>query len=209
MVLTLNWIHQRCLVLFNIYQRQGNKNLHFNSFPINFLFSNAKLLDWFRKLQLRYHAPVDMKRYELCITNGSMEGLSKVFELLINPNDPILIDSPCYSGSLDFVSEMKKNHRFCSHNEFQLRGLGADIISIETDSNGMNVDHLSNVLRNWSDLNRFPKALYTIPTGSNPTGVSMNLERKEKIYEVELSLTCRLLMRKLFFFRFRSLENTI
>lgn len=34
-----------------------------------------------------------------------MEGLSKVFELLLNPTDPILVDSPCYSGSLDFVRQ--------------------------------------------------------------------------------------------------------
>ena len=37
-----------------------------------------------------------------------MEGLGKVFELVLNPSDPILVDSPCYSGSLDFVSEKTK-----------------------------------------------------------------------------------------------------
>ena len=69
----------------------------------------------------------------------------------------------------------------------QLRGFGADIISIKTDSHGMNAGHLNEVLSNWPDSNSFPKAVYTIPNGSNPTGVSMNLERKKEIYSVNNS----------------------
>ncbi|CAF3450436.1 unnamed protein product [Rotaria socialis] len=127
----------------------------------------ADLLDWLKKLQNRYHSPRDFKRYDLCITNGSMEGLGKVFELVLNPGDSILVDSPCYSGSLDF-----------------LRGFGADIVSIDTDSNGMNDKHLNEILSNWPETKTFPKALYTIPNGSNPTGASMNFERRKTIYEI-------------------------
>ncbi len=68
-------------------------------------FRQSNLLDWLRKLQIYYHSPHEFKRYDLCITNGSMEGLSKVFELVLNPTESILVDSPCYSGSLDFVCE--------------------------------------------------------------------------------------------------------
>ncbi|CAF1013082.1 unnamed protein product [Adineta steineri] len=127
----------------------------------------ADLLEWLRKLQIRYHSPIDFKRYELCVTNGSMEGLSKVFELLLNTTEPILVDSPCYSGSLDF-----------------LRGFGANIISVNTDSNGMNAEYLNNILSNWSDSNTLPRVLYTIPNGSNPTGASMSHERKKDIYTI-------------------------
>lgn len=78
--------------------------LIFFIFHVSFvLFRQVNLLDWLKKLQKHYHNPTEFSRYDLCITNGSMEGLSKVFELLLNPNDPILVDSPCYSGSLDFV----------------------------------------------------------------------------------------------------------
>ncbi|CAF1146411.1 unnamed protein product [Adineta ricciae] len=125
------------------------------------------LLQWLKKLQNRYHSPIDFKRYELCITNGSMEGLSKVFELILNYAEPILVDSPCYSGSLD-----------C------LRGFGADVISINTDANGMSAQSLHEILSNWSDPNTLPRVLYTIPNGSNPTGASMNLERKKEIYAI-------------------------
>ncbi|CAF1261239.1 unnamed protein product [Didymodactylos carnosus] len=123
------------------------------------------MLTWFRKLQEHYHHPKDFDSYDLCITTGSMEGLAKVFELLLNQGDPILIDSPCYSGSLDF-----------------LRAFGADIHSIPTDSFGMSAKHLEETLFNWNDKNRLPKALYTIPNGSNPTGTTMSVERKKEIY---------------------------
>ncbi len=66
----------------------------------------------------------------------------------------------------------------------QLRGLGADIVSIDTDSNGMNAETLNRILSNWSNSNSLPKILYTIPNGSNPTGVSMSLDRKKDIYSV-------------------------
>lgn len=59
------------------------------------------------------------------------------------------------------------------------------MISIDTDSRGMSCEHLLNVLRTWPDKRRFPRALYTIPTGSNPTGASMDLERKQRIYSVK------------------------
>jgi len=76
----------------------------------------SDLLDWLRKLQTHYHSPKEFERYNLCITNGSMEGLSKVFELLLNPNDPILVDSPCYTGSLDFVGKFIWNLEFQKQN---------------------------------------------------------------------------------------------
>ncbi len=66
----------------------------------------------------------------------------------------------------------------------QLRGLGADIVSIDTDSNGMSAENLNRILSNWSNSNSLPKILYTIPNASNPTGVSMSLDRKKDIYSV-------------------------
>lgn len=51
----------------------------------------------------------------------------------------------------------------------------------------MSDKHLDEILSNWSNGKTFPKAVYTIPNGSNPTGASMNSERKKTIYEVKKS----------------------
>jgi DNA-binding transcriptional MocR family regulator len=49
----------------------------------------------------------------------------------------------------------------------------------------MNAECLNETLSNWPNFNSFPKAIYTIPNGSNPTGASMNLQRKKDIYSVK------------------------
>ncbi len=49
----------------------------------------------------------------------------------------------------------------------------------------MNAESLNQILSNWPNTTNLPKVLYTIPNGSNPTGASMNLERKKDIYSVK------------------------
>lgn len=58
------------------------------------------------------------------------------------------------------------------------------MIGVDTDSYGMSAESLNQVLSNWSNTNLMPKVIYTIPNGSNPTGASMNVERKKDIYQV-------------------------
>ena len=50
----------------------------------------------------------------------------------------------------------------------------------------MNAEHLNQVLSNWSKPGGLPKVLYTIPNGSNPTGASMDVQRKQDIYSVRI-----------------------
>ena len=48
----------------------------------------------------------------------------------------------------------------------------------------MSAENLREILANWSNSKKRPQVLYTIPNGSNPTGASMNLDRKKDIYSV-------------------------
>lgn len=45
----------------------------------------------------------DSNRFEAVVTTGSQDGLMKIFEMLISPGDNILMDNPCYSGTLAAV----------------------------------------------------------------------------------------------------------
>lgn len=55
-------------------------------------------------------------------------------------------------------------------------------------------DALRDILARWDPADAqkpgssVPRVLYTIPNGGNPTGASMTAERKQKVYEVVLSL---------------------
>ena len=76
------------------------------------------------------------------------------------------------------------------HLFFQLGPLNANLLPVNSDSQGLDPSHLRKVLSRWnpSDASRpgsgIPRLLYCIPNGGNPTGSSLNLERKKEIYKI-------------------------
>ncbi|KAL6490938.1 hypothetical protein MHYP_G00012830 [Metynnis hypsauchen] len=135
-----------------------------------------ELISWMKELQKRLHDPPtasfspERGQMEMCVTTGSQEGLCKVFEMLVNPGDTVLLDAPTYSGTLA-----------------ALQPLGCNIVNVPSDQYGMIPDGLRDVLAQWDSHkpdSTTPKVLYTIPNGGNPTGASMTLERKQKVYEL-------------------------
>ncbi|GMI23592.1 hypothetical protein TrCOL_g11294 [Triparma columacea] len=108
---------------------------------------------------------------DIIVTTGSQDGLAKAFEMLLEPfHDTLLIENPTYSGSLAFLTP-----------------LGVNLKGVETDAEGMIPSKLRDVLDNWEDENggrKKPRVVYTIPTGSNPTGGSLTFERKSEIYDI-------------------------
>ncbi|GMH47540.1 hypothetical protein TL16_g00087, partial [Triparma laevis f. inornata] len=84
--------------------------------------------------------------------------------------DTLLVESPTYSGSLAFLGPASVN----------LQG-------VQTDEHGLIPSDLRRVLEGWEGSNpsrKKPRVLYTIPTGSNPSGGSLSLARKHEIYEL-------------------------
>lgn len=138
-----------------------------------------ELLMWMKNLQKNLHNPPtatyspEKGQMDMCVTTGSQEGLCKVFEMLVNPGDNILLDAPTYSGTLA-----------------ALQPLGCNLINVSSDQHGMIPSALKEVLSRWAPSevhepgSTTPKVLYTIPNGGNPTGASMTAQRKEEIYEL-------------------------
>ncbi|XP_006864609.1 PREDICTED: kynurenine/alpha-aminoadipate aminotransferase, mitochondrial [Chrysochloris asiatica] len=138
-----------------------------------------ELLTWLRQLQENLHNPPTIRyppnqgQMELCVTSGSQDGLSKVFEMLINPGDNIILDEPVYSGTLQ-----------------ALQPLGCNIINVSSDEYGIVPDSLKQVLSKWkpddshNPKKNTPKFLYTVPSGNNPSGISLTTERKKEIYKL-------------------------
>uniref|UniRef100_A0A3Q1BLI5 Kynurenine/alpha-aminoadipate aminotransferase, mitochondrial n=1 Tax=Amphiprion ocellaris TaxID=80972 RepID=A0A3Q1BLI5_AMPOC len=138
-----------------------------------------ELVTWMKNLQKNLHNPPtasyspEKGQMDMCVTTGSQEGLCKVFEMLVNPGDNVLLDAPTYSGTLT-----------------ALRPLGCNLINVPSDQHGMIPAALKKVLSRWdpSEVHKpdstAPKILYTIPNGGNPTGASMTAERKKEVYEL-------------------------
>lgn len=132
------------------------------------------LLGFIHQIHNHFHNPKIMKMkcetssFDAIVTTGSQDGLSKVFEMLLNPGDAILVDNPCYSGTLAAI-----------------RPLGCNLLPIETDAYGIVPNSLATEMGKYSrDDSNIPKVLYTIPNGSNPTGASTTLERKQQVLNI-------------------------
>ncbi len=93
------------------------------------------------------------------VLTGSTQGIAIVAQSLAEAGDEIIVESPSYPGALQI---------------FQICGLRA--IPIPVDDEGMRVDHVEAILRT-----RRPRFIYTMPSMHNPTNVTMNADRRERL----------------------------
>jgi kynurenine/2-aminoadipate aminotransferase len=108
---------------------------------------------------------------QVCVTTGSADALSKAFDALLDEDDALLVESPTYSGSLAY-----------------LQPIGCQLVGVRCDADGLDPSHLEEILSGWDEGSnegrRRPRVLYTIPTGGNPSGASLSLARRQRVYEV-------------------------
>ena len=99
---------------------------------------------------------------EILVVNGSQQGIDLVARLLVAPGDTVVVEDPTYHGALNVF-----------------RSLGARILGVPVDQDGLNVDALERLLERER-----PKLLYTMPTFQNPTGVRLSLPRRRRLVEL-------------------------
>ncbi|QHD87280.1 aminotransferase class I/II-fold pyridoxal phosphate-dependent enzyme [Gordonia sp. JH63] len=97
----------------------------------------------------------------LVITTGGMQGLDLACKLFVDPGDLVIVESPTYTnGSATALS------------------YGAQLLEVPVDDDGMQVDQLEALV---ARTRQTPKAIYTIPTFQNPSGVTMSEERRREL----------------------------
>jgi 2-aminoadipate transaminase len=104
---------------------------------------------------------------DILITSGSSQGLDLVNRLFVSPGDTVLIEEFSYQGAFN-----------------KARSLGAKIVGIPLDREGIRIDRLEEILRDLSARGVTPKYIYTIPTVQNPTGTVLSLERRVRLIEL-------------------------
>ncbi|XP_068228584.1 kynurenine/alpha-aminoadipate aminotransferase, mitochondrial-like [Palaemon carinicauda] len=129
----------------------------------------APLLEQLKEMTLRVHNPPRWSTSNVIVTLGCQDGLAKAMEMILNPGDSMLVEEPCYSDTLCILSALSPN-----------------FLRVDTDEYGMCPDSLKAVLqetqRNTPD--KMPKLMYLVPNASNPSGKTMNEERKRRIYSL-------------------------
>ena len=100
---------------------------------------------------------------EILVTSGGMECIALVAQALVDPGDPVAVESPTYLGALMALARAE-----------------ADVHAIPTDEHGLRVDALEDRL----GAGLRPKFLYVIPDHQNPTGRTLPLDRRRALVEL-------------------------
>jgi GntR family transcriptional regulator/MocR family aminotransferase len=93
------------------------------------------------------------------ITAGSQQAIFLASQVLLKPNDTILVENPTYPVAIDLF-----------------RTLGYQIVGIPMDNQGMQVEKLEKLLQQYH-----PKLIYTIPNFHNPTGTCLSSARRRQL----------------------------
>ncbi|HKU58205.1 MAG TPA: PLP-dependent aminotransferase family protein [Gaiellaceae bacterium] len=98
----------------------------------------------------------------IMLTNGSLQGLVLLSQHLA-PGKRVLVERPTYDRPLKI-----------------LRAVGAEIVPLDTDDDGLDPDALERELANGPA----PAFMYLLPTFQNPSGRTLTLERRQRVAEL-------------------------
>src|SRR4051812_17337512 len=107
-----------------------------------------------------YH---DVEREQVVCTNGSMQADAFLFDLLVSPGDTVVVEAPTYDRTL-----------------LALQGLGADIIAIPLEEDGIDVEALARAL----EAGARPTLAHIIPNFQNPAGYTLSLDKRRRLLEL-------------------------
>lgn len=110
---------------------------------------------------------MEVDPHEVTVTTGGQQAIDLISKVLIDPGDVLLCDAPTYPGALP---------TFLSYE--------ADVRQIECDPDGMRIDLLEETLVSLAAEGRRPKFIYSVPTFQNPAGVTLSLERRQRLVEL-------------------------
>jgi 2-aminoadipate transaminase len=131
-------------------ERDGRTILSYGPSP-----GYAPLRDWIA-------ARHDVDPARVFITNGSLQGFVFLAQRLA-PGKRVLVERPTYDRPLKILKE-----------------LGAEVVALDCDEEGLDPDALERELRNGPA----PAFLYLIPTFQNPSGRTLGEERRRRIVEL-------------------------
>jgi GntR family transcriptional regulator/MocR family aminotransferase len=110
----------------------------------------------------------DVSAENILVTNGAQQALEITFRAFLDPEDPVVLEDPTYTGVLSIVSS-----------------LGARAIGVPTDNAGIRPDYLEAAM----DRHR-PRLLYLQPTFHNPTARVMTATRRREVLDLAVRYNC-------------------
>lgn len=100
---------------------------------------------------------------EICITRGSQMAMYLVAQVLLKPNDYVIVEHPGY----------KKAWNTFEH-------AGAKLLYADVDQHGVNIEQIEEYLKTHKNI----KAIYVTPHHQYPTTATLSLQRRYKLIEL-------------------------
>ncbi|GAC1495027.1 MAG: PLP-dependent aminotransferase family protein [Bradyrhizobium sp.] len=114
--------------------------------------------------KLKRDAGIGCAADDIMIVSGSLQALDLVNATLLARGDTVIIEQDTSQGALN-----------------RLTRLGANVVGIPLDHEGMRIDALAAALADLRRRGITPKYIYTIPTVQNPTGTIMPEARRTEL----------------------------
>jgi len=104
---------------------------------------------------------------DIVVTTGGQQALDLLAKIFINTGDHIIVEAPSYAGAINSFKSYQPN-----------------IIGVPVDEHGIKVDLVEEKLKVLSKQKIQVKFIYLVPNFSNPSGVTLSLERRKKILKL-------------------------
>lgn len=106
---------------------------------------------------------------ELIIVSGAQQVMDIAAKTFLNEHDVLICEAPSFVGALN-----------------TFRSYNTELAGVTVQPDGMDMDELEAKL----DAHPNAKLIYTIPNFQNPSGVTMSLEKRKRLYELALAHSC-------------------
>ncbi len=124
----------------------------------------APLREWIAN-RINKQNGTSFDKEDVLITHGSQQALDLAGKVFLDEGDIVLCESPTYLAAIT-----------------AFRAYDCTFIEVPTDSGGMVLEELENILASASNA----KLIYVIPNFQNPTGKTWSLERRKGLAELAL-----------------------
>ena len=100
---------------------------------------------------------------ELIIVSGAQQVMDIAAKTFLNEGDVLLCEAPSFVGALN-----------------TFRSYNTELVGVTVEPDGMDMDELEEKLKTYPNA----KMIYTIPNFQTPSGVTMSLAKRKRLYEL-------------------------
>ena len=148
-------------IVATVLDREGGQALQYG--PTE---GDPRLID-FLVQWMREHEGAEIDHSYFLICSGAQQALDLIGRVFIDPGDPIIVGLPTYLGAIQAFMSYRAN-----------------LIGVPVDKQGMDVERVEEILKEFAGKGLKVKFIYIVPDFQNPTGVTLSLERREKLLDL-------------------------